>query len=164
MDTGHGIADPFIDFCRRQPHVLWAESNILCDGLFKELIFRILEDKTDFLAQKPAVCMLAVEILSVNQDFSGSWLQQAVQVLDQGGLAGTGVADNSDEFPVIDPEADIVERDCAQRCPRRIKVCQVADFNGHIAFSTSCTRSSTVRTPSRMGSPSRRSSSASAVI
>ena len=47
-------------------HIRRTESDILIDRLFKELVFRILEDEPYALPQRAAVNVLAVEILAID--------------------------------------------------------------------------------------------------
>lgn len=108
--------------------------------------------------------MFAVQILSVHKDLAGGRLQKTVQVLNKGGFAGTGMADDAEKFTVFNRHADIIERDGAQGTAFGIAMGQVADFDGHKTFSTSLAISSTVRMPLGRGIPSLRSSSANDVI
>ena len=94
--------------------VFRAEGDILGDGLLKQLVFRILEDQSDPLSKGAPVHMLAVQVFSVDEDLPGGGFEQPVQMLDKRGFAAAGMADDADEFPVVNAEGHIVEGDRAQ--------------------------------------------------
>ena len=71
-----------------------AESDVLVHCFLKQLIFRVLEHQTHLEANLPDLLRLRPDILPPQQDLSCRWLEQTVQMLDQGGFAGAGMADD----------------------------------------------------------------------
>ena len=63
---------------------------------------------------------LRPDILSLTEDLAGGGLQQAVEVLDQGGFAGAGVADDAHELARAGIESTLAShaRSVQRACPR----------------------------------------------
>ena len=104
-----------------RPMFVGAEGDVLVDRLLKELILRILEHQPHLEAHVRVIFLVSAQMsFPSQQHLAGGGLQQAVEVLDQGGLAGAGVADDAQEFPLGRRRSSYAPRRCAGRaCPRR---------------------------------------------
>ena len=93
----HAIAD----FILGESHILWAKGNISINCLFKQLILRILEYQSHLEADFTRKFCVFPDILTVKQNFPASWLQKAVQMLNQCGFSGAGMTDQADKLAAI---------------------------------------------------------------
>ena len=76
-------------------HVGGAKSDVLVYGLLEQLIFRILEHQAHLKAHIPDLFRLRPNIFSPQQHLAAGGLQQSVEMLDEGGFTGAGVADDA---------------------------------------------------------------------
>lgn len=65
-------------------------------------MLRILKYQTDAVSQFTQVKIIFINILTMKIDRPGCRLHQTVQVLDQGGLSGTGMPDHADKLSILD--------------------------------------------------------------
>ena len=89
-----GLPYPAIDLPRVQPHIPGAEGDVLVYRLLKQLVLRVLEHQPHLEADVPDLLRLRPDVLPMEQDLPRRRPQQAVQMLNQGGFAGAGVADD----------------------------------------------------------------------
>ena len=71
-----------------------AEGDVLVHRLLKQLVLRVLEHQPHLEADVPDLLRLRPDVLPMEQDLPRRRPQQAVQMLNQGGFAGAGVADD----------------------------------------------------------------------
>ena len=102
------LPDAAVQLVPSTAHVGGTVGDILVNGLLKELILRVLEDQPHLKAHIPDLLGLRPDVLSVQQNLSGSGTQQSVKMLNQGGLSGPGMADDAQEFPVVHVKAHIL--------------------------------------------------------
>ena len=86
---------PAVDFFFVQPHVLGAEGDILVHRLLKELILWVLEHQPYLEPGPPGDLGVGPDVGVLEPYLSRSGLEQGVQVLDEGGFARPGVADDA---------------------------------------------------------------------
>lgn len=65
-------------------------------------MLRILKYQPDAVSQFTQVKIIFINILTMKIDRPGCRLHQTVQVLDQGGLSGTGMSDHADKLSILD--------------------------------------------------------------
>lgn len=79
------------------------------DRLFpQKLVFRILKYQSHTETGLPGEILVAPNTFSVQQYFAGGRFQQAVQVLNQGGLSGTGMPDDSHKLSALNRKIHIL--------------------------------------------------------
>ena len=99
-------------------------------------MLRVLEHHAHAEAYLPDFLWLRPDVLPVQQHRPGGGPQKPIELLDQRGLAGTGMPDHADELPLLDGEVHMVHRRLLKRRARAICVCQVFRLNNrHSAFS-----------------------------
>ena len=96
-------------------------------------MFRVLEYQTHFLAQAGQVELLGIDGFSVKEDVARIGLQQTVQVLDEGGLAGAGSADKAHAFTGINIEGNILQDSAFVGCLTAIGIADIFDFQNGIS-------------------------------
>lgn len=92
---------PAVNFALVQSHVFGAEGDILVDSFLKKLVFRVLKHQTHLEAGGAGALLALPDVLPLEQNLAGGWLQQAVQVLDQSGFARAGAADDAQVFSPV---------------------------------------------------------------
>ena len=97
---GRRLPDPPLDLLRRQTHVLGAKGNVLVHSLFKKLILRVLKYQADMKPNASGKGLVAPDVPPVEENLPGRGLQQAIEMLNQGGFSGAGV---SDDVPMNSP-------------------------------------------------------------
>lgn len=65
------------------------------------------------------------DVLTLKQHLAGGRLQQAVEMLDERGFTGAGVADQADELTALNAEGDIMERCMLKWCPGTVDMGQI---------------------------------------
>ena len=75
----------------------------------KELVFRVLEHQPHLEAEPPQVLFIGPQVLAVNVDLALGGSQQAIEVLDEGGLAGAGMPDNPSKLPLLYLDVEILQ-------------------------------------------------------
>lgn len=85
--------------CRAQSHVLGAEGDIGIHRLLKKLILRVLEHKSDLVADILSRDFVGIYVLAVNGYLAGGRLEQSVQVLDKCRLARARVSMSPTNWP-----------------------------------------------------------------
>ena len=123
-----GLTDPAVDLLLAQLHVLRAEGNILIDRLLKELILRVLKHQTHMEFCLPDAGLALPDVTAVEQDLAGGGLKQSVQMLDQGGFAGAGMAHDADILTGIDGKINIRQSLMLKRCPLTVNAVQLPEF------------------------------------
>ena len=93
-----GLAYPAVDFVLVQPHVFGAEGDVLIHRLLKELVLRILEHQPHLAPHLPGALLALEDVRALKQHLSRGGLQQAVEVLDQGGFPRASAADDGQIF------------------------------------------------------------------
>ena len=68
-----------------------------------------MEHQTHLLAQLGQVVFFAVDGLTFKKDIAAVRFQQTVQMLDQGGLSGAGGTDQTQAFPRVDGQGNILQ-------------------------------------------------------
>ena len=96
-----GLAHPAVDLPLVQPHVFGAEGDILIDGLLKELVLRVLKHQSHLEAGLAGALLALPDIPALEEDAAGGGLEQPVEVLDEGGFARAGVADDAQVLPAV---------------------------------------------------------------
>ena len=128
-DKVHGLAHAPLDLGVGQAHVVRAEGDVLGDGLLKELVFRILEHQADGKAGLAlALALLVPDRVAGQQDLARGRLQKPVEVLDEGGLARAGMADDAQDLTLFDLDIDMVERRALEGSTCAINLGQVSRF------------------------------------
>ncbi len=84
----------------RETQIARAKSDLLPNRGSEDLMVGVLEEVTDFPRQLPHT--LTGRVLTQDEDSATGGTQQAVEVLDQGGLAGTVLADDGQEVTGLD--------------------------------------------------------------
>ena len=91
---GRRFPDPAVDLVPVQAHVAGTVGNVLVHRFLKQLVLRVLEHQPHLEADVPDLLRLRPDVLPMEQDLPRRRPQQAVQMLNQGGFAGAGVADD----------------------------------------------------------------------
>lgn len=115
--------------CRAQSHVLGAEGDIGIHRLLKKLILRVLEHKSNLVADILSRDFIGVYVLAVDGYLAGGRLQQSVQVLDKSRLARARVTDKSHELAVWYLNIYVVYCDLFKGCARTVNMAQAAHLN-----------------------------------
>lgn len=115
--------------CRAQSHVLGAEGDIGIHRLLKKLILRVLEHKSNLVADILSRDFVGVYILAVDRDRAGGRLQQSVQVLDKCRLTRARVTDKSHELAVRYLNIYVVYCDLFKGRARTVNMAQAAHLN-----------------------------------
>ena len=114
-----------VDLLFGQAHVLRAEGDVGIDGLFKELILRVLHHKAHVEADLAGEFRILPDIASVKEHTAGRRLQKPVHMLHERGFAGAGMADQADKFPAADRQIDVCERGMLERRVRAVDMGKV---------------------------------------
>ena len=134
-DQTQGVFHPSVDFIVIQSHVARTECDILLDRLAEQLIFRILEQQSDVEAHIAQAGFALKDVLAVEQHGAAGRTEQAVEVLDERGLARTGVTDERDKFTALDREIDIIQRLVLKRRADAVQMGQVSDLKNRCGFT-----------------------------
>ena len=119
----------------REAHVFGAEHDVLEHRLLKELVFRVLEHHAHLEAHRPDFLGLGPDVLAVQQHLARGGPQQAVEHLDEGGLAAARVADNPQELPFLHLDVHPIHGGFLKGGAWAVAVCQVLGFdNRQLAF------------------------------
>ena len=118
------------DLLFTQAHVLRTERDIAVNGLFKQLILRILEHQPDTEAALPRCFLVLPDVRPVQQDLAGRRAQQAVQMLDERRFAGAGVPDDAEELPLFHGEAHVLDGIVLKRRSGAVGMREVSDLDG----------------------------------
>ena len=152
---------PSFHLFRGKPQIFRAEADIREYVDLKKLVFRILEHQAHLAPERLQAVALFINIFSVIIQRSLRRLQKAVQMLYQRGFSGARVADEADEFSVLNGQADILQRGHAQLRVRPVYMAHMLQCDRH--FASSSFSSCVVRIPSGRGNPFCFSSQASSV-
>ena len=152
---------PSFHLFRGKPQIFRAEADIREYVDLKKLVFRILEHQAHLAPERLQAVALFIYIFSVIIQRSFRRLQKAVQMLYQRGFSGARVADEADEFSVLNGQADILQRGHAQLRVRPVYMAHMLQCDRH--FASSSFSSCVVRIPSGRGNPFCFSSQASSV-
>ena len=114
-----------VDLFFVKAHVGRAVGNILIDGFFKKLIFRILEHQSHLKTHLTDLLRLGPDVLPVQIDMAGGGLQQAVEMLDQRGLAGAGMSDDAHKFSGHHRQVHMLHRIALKRRTGAVGVGQI---------------------------------------
>ena len=120
------------DLVLRKAHVLRSETHVGEDIDLEELVLGVLEHEAHFCPELLHVVALGVDVLAIVIDGAAAGPQQSVQMLDQRGLAGAGVADEAHELPVRDLKVHILQRVLLKCCSLPVDVGQVFRSNRHV--------------------------------
>ena len=110
--------------CLFHADILRSESDIPFNRLFKELVFRELEDKTNVLTE-------AFDVLgsfffdaaideAIDVDNARSWVNQRIDMLGKGALSTAGLSDEGDELAAFEFKIDVLKSLVFERRFRRI--------------------------------------------
>ena len=89
-----GLPDTAVQLLPGLALVDGAEGDVLVHRLLKQLVLWVLEHQPHLEADVPDLLRLRPDVLPMEQDLPRRRPQQAVQMLNQGGFAGAGVADD----------------------------------------------------------------------
>ena len=129
-----------VDFRLVQAEISRAEGHILRNGLFEQLMLRILKHQTDPQAQLVQLILLLVEdIPSVHINRTRGRLQKTVQMLNECRFAGPCMSDQPDKASVFYFQVDILQGSVFERSPLGVIMTQMFYFNRHIASAVSLT-------------------------
>ena len=103
------LPHPLFHFPGGQPHIGGAEGHIRRHRLAKELVLRVLEHQPHLEAEPPQVLFIGPQVLAVNVDLALGGSQQAIEVLDEGGLAGAGMPDDPSKLPLLYLDVEILQ-------------------------------------------------------
>ena len=101
--------DTAVDLLRLQTHIFGAEGNILVHSFLEKLILRVLEHQANPEPRLPGGCLIRPDALAIQQNIAGGGLQQAVQMLHQGGFAGACMSDDAHKFTPVQGEIHILQ-------------------------------------------------------
>ena len=124
-----GLAHPAVDLPLVQPHVFRAEGDILIDGLLKELVLRVLKYQSHLEAGLAGALLALPDVPAVETDHAGGGLQEPVEVLDQGGLAGSGVADDPQILSPVGGKIHVDKGPPFEGSARRVDVGELLGLN-----------------------------------
>ena len=93
--------DAGVNFVLGKAHIPRPEGDVLIHRFPEELILRVLEHQPHLEAEGADLRLIGPDILSVDQHPPRRRAEQAVEMLDQGRLTGSGMPDNSDIFPLF---------------------------------------------------------------
>ena len=113
---GRRLPDPPLDLLRRQTHVLGAKGNVFVHSLFKKLILRVLKYQADMKPNASGKGLVAPDIPPVEENLPGRGLQQAIEMLNQGGFSGAGVSDDADELSPLHGKAHMLNGGALIEC------------------------------------------------
>ena len=128
--------NPAVDLIGLQAHILGAEGDVLVHRLLKKLVLGVLEHQTHPEPGLAGKFLILVDVLTVQQNRAGGGLQQTVQVLHEGGFAGTGVADDAHELAPLHGEVHVVDGLVLKGGSGGIGVGQVPDFQNRCHISS----------------------------
>ena len=117
------------DFAFRQAHVARAEADVLAHRLLKQLVFRVLEHHADLEAVLADFFGVGPDVGAVDEDFARRGPVEAVEMGDERRFAAAGGADDAEEFPALDAEADVVKRRCGVGHALAVNIGQMFDLN-----------------------------------
>ena len=89
-----GPLDPLGDLLFRKPQVARPEGDVFCHGCREKLVFRVLEHHADASAHVVGGALFR-NVAPEGDDAAACGVQNAVHVLDEGGLARSGVPCNA---------------------------------------------------------------------
>ena len=118
-------------FLRAEAVILRTEADVFQDGLFEQLVLRILEHQTDFPAGFPRLFRLFVDIDAVRQHAAVRGLHQAVQVHQQRGFAAARMADDRGELAAFHGKTDALERHGFEGHAFAVDISEISDFYPH---------------------------------
>ena len=93
------------------------------DRFLKQLILRILEYQPDALADLYHGNARCSDIHIADEHAPAAWLEQSVQMLQQGRLARSGMSDHTQQLAVRNRKIDILQRDLLGRHPLIVNMC-----------------------------------------
>ena len=114
-----GSLDLLGDLLSRKPQVARTEGDVFCHGRREELVFRVLERHADAPAYVVGGALFR-NVAPEGDDATACGVQNAVHVLDEGGLARSGVPCNAQELAFAHLEGNVVER------PERLGNCPIS--------------------------------------
>ena len=120
---------PPVDLLLVQPHVLGAEGDVLIHGLLKELVLRVLEHQAHLEPCHPGALGVGPDVLSLEEHLAGGGLEQAVEVLNEGGFARAGVANDAQVLPLVGGKVHIQQGGALKGCARRVGVGEMFCFD-----------------------------------
>ena len=123
--VAQGFRRSFAAFLFGQSQIPGAEHDIRKDRLLEQLVLRILEDQAYFGPELLLVKAFSVNVFPIVINVTGRRLQQAVEHLHQGRLAGTGMADQADEAVIGNLRADPLQGRYLHGRPGFICICNV---------------------------------------
>ena len=130
-----GLAHPAVDLPLVQPHVFGAKGDILIDGLLKELVLRVLKHQSHLEAGLAGALLALPDIPALEEDAAGGGLEQPVEVLDEGGFARAGVADDAQVLPAVGGKVHVHQGPVFKGGTGGIDVAQALRLNGFIPLS-----------------------------
>jgi hypothetical protein len=123
-----GAAHPGVQLVPGDALIFWPEGDVLPAGLLEELVFRVLKHQAHLAPDGVGELLVLPDVLAPEQDLAGAGLEQTVEVLDQGGLAGAGVADQAHQLPEAEGEVDMFNGNVFKWRSRAVHVRQVFRF------------------------------------
>ena len=103
------MAYPAVNLWLIQLHVPRAEGDVFVHRLLKQLVFRILEHQPHLKADVVGQLFAAPDVLPLEEDLPLCGADQTVEVLNQGGLAGTGASDDPQILPAVDGQVHLIQ-------------------------------------------------------
>ncbi len=134
-----GLPHPAVDFPLVQPHIFRAEGDVLVDGFLKELVFWVLEHQPHLKAGLAGALLGLPDVLALKEHPAGGGLQQAVQVLDEGGFPGAGVSDDAQVFPPAGGEVHPLQGGPLKGGPGGVDVGELFGLNNRFQWRQSFT-------------------------
>ena len=111
--------------------ILRSETDILQHRCLKDLVFRVLEHQTDPEPELPHRVSVLIDLLSIDKNLPGRSPVQPVQMLNQRRFSRTRMADDPDELPAPDGQADVIERLFLVRGSQAVYVIKMLDSDLH---------------------------------
>ena len=131
-----GLPYPAIDLPRVQPHIPGAEGDVLVYRLLKQLVLRVLEDQPHLEAGLPGALLGFPDVAPFKQDPAGGGLQQAVEVLDEGGFARAGVADDAQVLSAVGGEVHVHQGAPFERGTGRVDMTELFRLNDRFQMAS----------------------------
>ncbi len=133
----HRFSDSPPDLLLVQAVIARAEGDLVAHVLFEQLLLRGLEDQAHLAAQRLDVEALVAQVLTGDHDPSLLGPDQAVEMLDQSGLSGTGGPDDGYDFSLADLHIYAAKSGRLQRSAGQISMMKALYFHYGFHATTS---------------------------
>jgi len=84
--------------------------------VLKDLVFRLLKSERDHAPERAGIQILIIEVKMPHLHMPGLGADERIEVLEQGGFAGAGHADQSVGVSFLNLQGEMVERGAGLPC------------------------------------------------